>query len=113
MTIKTEMENETTVLTFKGRLDASNSDELKKKFKQVHQQGNIFIFDLSNLDFIDSTGLGMIISCLKIVMEAKKKLKLSGMNNKVRMVFEITRAHKIFEIYDSKEAAMACRYKNS
>lgn len=107
MEIKTQFEDEIAIISLKGRLDASCAQDLRHHFSEINKKKKInFIFDLSELDFIDSTGLGVIISCLKSSMEIRRYLILVGMNYKVRMVFEITRAHKIFDIFDTQKAAL-------
>jgi anti-sigma B factor antagonist len=65
-----------------------------------------FIINLQSLEFIDSTGLGGLVSCLKRCIEAGGDLKIAQLPAKPRMVFEITRAHKVFDIFDDLETAI-------
>lgn len=106
MKVTSYFKEEIAILTLNGRLDASQTQKLRDEFKQLNKEKHDFIFDFSDLEFIDSTGLGMIITCLKSILENKRRLVIVGMNSKVRMVFEITRAHKIFEIFDDMQAAI-------
>ncbi|MCP3967894.1 MAG: STAS domain-containing protein [Lentisphaerae bacterium] len=96
------------VCTFKisGRLDAGNAGVLKSHFRDANRENIKFVFDLSEMEYIDSTGLGSIVSCLKNVMDKGGFLKLASLRDKPRMIFEITRAYRIFDIYDSMEAAV-------
>jgi anti-sigma B factor antagonist len=55
---------------------------------------------------IDSAGLGLLIALLKHVGGRGGDLKLSALPKRVRLVFEITRTHRIFEIHDSLEEAI-------
>ncbi len=64
-----------------------------------------FVFDLSAVDFMDSAGLGSLIAALKRITERGGDMKLACLQKKPRMVFEITRAYKVFEIYDTVEEA--------
>lgn len=66
-----------------------------------------FVFDLSQVDFMDSAGLGSLIAVLKRVTERGGDMKLACLQKKPRMVFEITRAYKVFEIFDTVEEALA------
>ncbi len=59
------------------------------------------VLDLSLAAFIDSTGLGALIALLKRVSENGGDLSLAGLQKKARMVLEITRTHRIFEIYET------------
>jgi len=65
-----------------------------------------FVLDLEAVDFMDSAGLGALIAALKRVTEHGGDMKLACLQKKPRMVFEITRAHKVFEIYNSVEDAI-------
>lgn len=59
------------------------------------------VLDLEPVDFMDSAGLGTLIATLKRLSERGGDMKLANLQKKPRMVFEITRAHKVFEIYAS------------
>ena len=67
------------------------------------------VVDLRGVDFLDSAGLGSLIALLKRVSERGGDMKIVGLQKKVRMVFEITRAFKVFDIFDqTDEAIRAC-----
>ncbi len=65
-----------------------------------------FVVDMEKVDFMDSAGLGSLIAVLKRVSERGGDMKIACLQKKPRMVFEITRAYKVFEIYDSVESAL-------
>ncbi len=94
------------IIHIKGRIDAGNVSELKSHITQWLSQTNQLLFDMGEVDFIDSTGLGGIVACLKNVSEASGTLKIAALQTKPRMIFEITRAYKIFDIYDDVESAL-------
>lgn len=58
-----------------------------------------FHLDFSNCDFIDSTGLGVLVSAYKKCAEINGSLKLYYINSEVMKVFKLTRLDKIFEIH--------------
>lgn len=93
------------IVTLTKRIDASNSSELQKAFAQWLQRTSIFVFDCKELDFIDSSGLGAIVSCLRKALEHHGDLKLAALGPKVSMIFELTKAKKLFSIFsDASEA---------
>ena len=94
------------VLEIAGRLDAYSDPNLKNLFKELMEETRYFVFDLHKMDFLDSTGLGSIVSCLKSATANGGDICIARMADKPRMVFEITRAFKIFEIYDDLDAAI-------
>jgi anti-sigma B factor antagonist len=64
------------------------------------------VFDLRELRFVDSSGLGAILSCLRQLNAKGGDLKLCEMTKPVRALFELVRMHKIFDIYVTKEQAL-------
>ena len=66
-----------------------------------------FVFDFTELNFIDSAGLGGVISCLKATAEENGDIRICNLSSKVRMVFEITRAHRVFDIFDDLKTAIS------
>lgn len=94
------------ILSVSGRLDSNNVNILKEEFGKHINDEPKFIINLQSLQFIDSTGLGGLVSCLKRCIEAGGDLKIAQLPPKPRMVFEITRAHKVFDIFDDLETAI-------
>ena len=87
-------------------LDASNTGELKHDIAPVLEANAKLVIDLSRLRFVDSSGLGAILSCLRQLTSKGGDLKLSGMQKQVRAVFELVRMHRIFDIYGTREEAV-------
>jgi anti-sigma B factor antagonist len=96
----------TIVTILNQELDASNADELKSEMAPVLQNSNKLVLDLSNVQFVDSRGCGVILSLLKNVSSAGGDLKLCNVNRPVRTIFDLIRLHRICEIHETKEAAV-------
>jgi anti-sigma B factor antagonist len=88
------------------QLDASNAKEFKSHIAPVLEANSKVVFDMSLLRFVDSSGLGAILSCLRRLNAAGGDLKLCGLSKPVRALFELVRMHKIFDIYVTKEEAV-------
>ena len=88
-------------------LDADNSKEFKAAVTQVIEKTDKLVFDLARLQFIDSSGLGAILSCQRTLHEAGGDLKLCNMSGTVRAMFELVRMHRVVEIYNNREEAVA------
>ena len=88
------------------RLDAHNSGELKNQMLKLFEEGkNNLVVDLQAVRFVDSSGLGALVSGFKNASSRNGNLKLSGLQLQVKSMFELTRLHRVFEIYtDSTEA---------
>lgn len=87
-------------------LDASNAGEFKRDIGPVLQTSTKLVLDLSRLNFVDSSGLGAMLSCLRQLTARGGDLKLSGMSKQVRALFELVRMHRIFDIYGTREEAI-------
>lgn len=94
------------VLAPDGRLDAMNAPLVKQRFEELVKNYRQFVMDLKSVDFLDSTGLGTLVACLKTVTECNGNIKVANLQDKARMVFEITRAHRIFDIFDDAGSAV-------
>lgn len=89
------------------RLDAHNSNDLKEEMQRLFQDGkkNILI-DLGDVRFIDSSGLGALVSGFKNAITNQGNLKLSSLQPQVKSMFELTRLHRVFEIFPSAGEAI-------
>src|SRR5215469_3313675 len=98
---------EVTVVLLPGKdLDASNTADFKSVIAPVLKAHTKVVFDLSQLRFIDSSGLGAFLSCLRQLSTNRGELKLCGMSNQVYQTFELVRMNRIFDIYDTKDEAV-------
>jgi anti-sigma B factor antagonist len=86
-------------------LDASNAAEFKREVAPLLEATTKLVLDLSRLRFVDSSGLGAFISCLRKLNAKGGDVKLCAMSKQVRAVFELVRMHRIFDIYGTKEEA--------
>ena len=104
--MKSETAGDITVVTLPGEtLDASNTRSLKEELAPLLQPGAKLIFELNQLRFVDSSGLGLLLSCLRQVHNTGGDLKLCGMNKPVRALFELVRMHRVFEIFATRSEA--------
>jgi anti-sigma B factor antagonist len=87
-------------------LDAGNAGEFKRDIAPALEANTKLVIDLSHLRFVDSSGLGAFISCLRKLNAKGGDLKLCGMAKDVRAVFELVRMHRVFDIFATKEDAV-------
>ena len=108
MNFKTETQGEVVVIFVREeRLDAHNSDELKVEMQRLFAEGNKNILvDLRDVRFIDSSGLGALVSGFKNAISHQGNLKLSTLQPQVKSMFELTRLHRVFEIFASSAEAL-------
>jgi anti-sigma B factor antagonist len=107
MELMCEHIGEVTVVVLAGaQLDASTAAEFKRDIAPVLEANAQVVFDLSQLAFVDSSGLGALLSCLRHLHAKGGDLKLCGILPPVRALFELVRMHRIFHIFDTPEAAI-------
>jgi anti-sigma B factor antagonist len=88
-------------------LDAGNVKDFRAAIEAVAETYDTLLLDMSRLTFVDSSGLGALLSCMRTMKGKKGRLLLFGMTKPVRALFELVRMHRIFRICDSREEALA------
>jgi anti-sigma B factor antagonist len=107
MEMTVEKLGEVTIVQLPGeQLDASNAKDFKRDVASILSATSKVVFDLSQLRFVDSSGLGAMLSCLRQMNAAGGDLKLCGLSKSVRALFELVRMHRIFDICDTKDDAV-------
>ena len=90
-----------------GRLVAACSEEFKDTMMDRLKDQKSIIFDLKLMQHIDSSGLGALVSVLQWVNSNGGVIKLACLQPRPKIVFEITKVHRVFEIFDTVEDALA------
>jgi len=103
----TQPEKTIAVIEIAERLDTASVTDFKNAVQAVLETTAGLIFDLSKTSFIDSTGLGALVSLLKTCNQLKVKLYLVGLTPQVRQIFELTRLYRLFDIFDTVQQAKA------
>ncbi len=107
MEITIREESGISVLHLKGRLDLASGSGLKEQVKQLLDMEKTLVhLNLSEVDFINSSGLGVLVSIMKEVRMRKGRLTLSELVSYVQEIFEITQLSHIFEIYSTQQEAI-------
>lgn len=87
-------------------LDASNVREFRDAVQALMQQHTRVVLDMAGVKFVDSSGLGALISCLRQLNGRRGDFRLCEMSRTVRALFELMRMHRVFNIHDSREDAV-------
>ena len=87
-----------------GEVDIYNADSLKSELHALidERQADI-VLDCTNLNYIDSTGLGVLVSALKKIREADKQISIVCLKPHIAKIFTLTGLDKVFEIGVSQE----------
>lgn len=108
MKITLQIVGEVCVLRLEGKfIVGGESAYLKDKVKDVLNMGmkNLLV-DMSKVPYVDSTGIGFLVSSHTVVSNEDGSFKLLSPNPRVREVLRITKLEKVFEIFDDEETAL-------
>ena len=107
MKIQTMKNDSVTTIALSGRFDSSDVPTFRDFVHTLpDEQEENYVIDLKEVQYIDSGGLGCLVSFLRRVRQNGGDIKIATLSDKVRAVFELTRLHRIFEIYDESSAAV-------
>jgi len=108
MELDFEVRDKVLVARFKRKtnLHYGNTEAFKSQMLAVLRPETAVVLDCTNLDFIDSAGLTVLIYLRKKILEHRGTLKLANVGSRILKLMEITRLHRIFEIYDSVDLAI-------
>ena len=87
-------------------LDASNVRDFRENMKTLIKDRSKVVLDMSQIKFVDSSGLGALIACLRDVNSRKGDFRLCGMSRSVLALFELMRMHRVFSIHDTASHAV-------
>ena len=82
------------------KLDAAVTKLLGQEQKKV-------VLDISHLDYVDSSGVGMLVACLTKMKKAGGEMKVAGANPRIRRIFSMTGVESLMPLFDTVEAATA------
>ncbi|MFN6569235.1 STAS domain-containing protein [Dendronalium sp. ChiSLP03b] len=98
------MSESVTVLELSGILDGIRGNELRREVSAIVANGSdILLIDMKEVKFIDSSGLGALVSAMQIVRNANGKLFVCSISDQVRMLFELTKMDRIFQTFTDQD----------
>ncbi|MEH1836001.1 MAG: STAS domain-containing protein [Nostoc sp.] len=92
------------VLELSGILDGIRGNELRREVSNIVDNGaDILLLDMKEVKFIDSSGLGALVSAMQIVRNANSKLFVCSISDQVKMLFELTKMDRIFKTFADQD----------
>lgn len=88
-------------------LDAGNVKAFREAMQPITESNSAVLIDMSQLTFVDSSGLGALLSFLRTMNNKNGQLALFGLTKPVKALFELVRMHRIFSIYNTRDEALA------
>ena len=109
MQIKETIEGDVVVLSMKGNLMGEpETTEFRDKIKNLSRDGFLkIVLDVSKIKWINSSGLGALISALTTINNAGGDMRIANVTEKINSLFMITQLIKVFKTFESNERAVA------
>ena len=108
MNLQTRQAAGATVVDIVGDIDLYNSPEVRKVLLETLRGKNAqrVVVNLSNVKYIDSSGVASLVEGLKVSRTVNVKFVLYGLSHAAREVLELSRLIKVFEVYENEEQAL-------
>ena len=107
MSFAIHKEGDVCVVSVEGQLIVGNRQELKQKVLDEIERGERkFLVDFSQTGYIDSSGLGVLVSLSKKIREHGGELRLTNLNEDLKTLFELTKLDTLFQIAETRQRAL-------
>lgn len=108
MSFRTTKQGDVVVVTVEGQLVAGNRQQLREAIvSEIDRGARSFVIDFAEAGYVDSAGLGALVSLSKKIRESSGSLRLTNLNEDLRTLFELTRLDTLFALDDKNEQAGA------
>jgi anti-sigma B factor antagonist len=99
--IRTELDGRVVVVSLSGEMDVYSAAKLRNELNRVFSEGKVHVvLDLTELEFMDSTGLGVMARASRRAQEAGGELVLRSPQRPLQKVLEITGMHRVFTVVE-------------
>mgnify|MGYP006285576239 CR=1 FL=1 len=93
-----------TVLT--DAIDAGNVTDFKSSITPLLENANKVALDMNRVKFMDSSGVGAMLACLRTLHAQNGEIKLFNLKNQLKELFKLVRLDRIIDIRDSRKAVL-------
>jgi anti-sigma B factor antagonist len=96
------------VIELKGDVTAAAEAELMEAYREAGQaQPHGIVLDFTGLDYMNSSGIGLLVTLLVRAKRAQQQLSAFGLSDHYRQIFELTRLDEVISVHDDEEHALA------
>jgi len=107
MSLNVSRDGDVVIVEIEGQLIVSNRQELKQRVLDEAEGGaRKVLVDFARTGYIDSAGLGVLVSLAKRLRELGGDIRLANLNDDLRTLFELTKLDTLFQIADTREHAL-------
>ena len=101
------IDERTIVIRVRGDVTAASEGPLMAAYGQAGDKTRVIVLDFSGLDYMNSGGIGLLVTLLVRANRQKQKLLACGLNDHYKQIFELTRLDEAIGIHDTEAAAIA------
>ena len=101
------VDEHTIVIRVRGDVTAASEGPLMAAYSQAGEKTRAIVLDFTGLDYMNSGGIGLLVTLLVRANRQKQKLLATGLNDHYKQIFELTRLDEAITIHDSEAAALA------
>ncbi len=110
LSLETRHENGHTIIEVGGEVDVYTAPKLRDRISELVADGNYnILIDMENVEFLDSTGLGVLVGGLKKLRAHDGSMQLICTQERLLKIFRITQLAKVFAIHASQADALAAK----
>ncbi len=108
MDLNKRRQDDVIIIYLSGRLDVHLSSDIEKEINRIISENPEvhLLLDLTDVEYMSSSGLRIFVSTMRILRDNQKKLKLCNINSAVRKIFEVVELMDMFDIYQSEKEAL-------
>ncbi len=108
MSLNTKTVNNVIVVNFAGKIDFQLTMDIEKEINDIIQKEpeKNFLFNLEEVEYMDSSGIRLFISTSRILEKTNRCLKVCNMNSSIKMIFRVIKLIDMLEIFDSEVEAL-------
>lgn len=108
MEVETEARDNVLVVRLNGRLDAAEVPTASRAFANIAEQtpDAVLVLNLAGVDFIDSAGLGLVVSVHRKALERDARVAFCAPSPQVRTLLELTRIGRVIAVHESEQEAL-------
>ncbi len=108
MALDSKKKGNVVIVYLKGRLDVHLSADVESDLNVLieKEKGSNFLLNLTDVEYMSSSGLRIFVATMRILKEHGRQLKLCSLNSAVKKIFEVVELMDMFDVEETEEAAL-------
>jgi len=104
--IKQRSEDRVTIIEISGRITMQTAHQILQRLESVFDRASAVLICLSDVDYMDSSGVGVLVTALKRAKAKDTRFGIAGINDRVKLVMEMSGLTALFEVFPDQASAL-------